>query len=449
MLNVNFVFKKILFVNPGRNNIYASNEPLNLAFLSSFLEENGVDVQIADQLSGESVEEKAEKFRPDVVGVTSTTTMIKDAVAVADYFRDKKVPTIIGGVHATTFPEDVSAAFDIVVQGEGEFPLLDIMRDGRERGVVKSSEVVDIDRMPRPARHLLNNDYYLNIKKKFPQDGNYFFVPHRERLLSVMISRGCPWNCAFCHNVWRDIPFRIYSPDKVLEELIDLKTKFGLRYFIFRDDNIYASRVRIKRILEAIIDADLGLLWGANARADCLDDEILFLSRRAGCVRLNFGFESGSQRMLDDLNKKIKLSTVYAAVDSCRKFNIMVSGSFIVGHPRETLDDIQETVRMIRRLKLDSIGVAIATPFPNTKWWRIAEEKGLVGSDIEWEKFDFDNVPIRLNTEFTVKQLKRFQRRYYFEAFRANPVLLYQMLGSSLVNPHVMFRRARNVLWGS
>jgi len=442
---LHLVYNKVLLVNPGRDDIFSSNEPLNLALLASFLESKGVDVVIADQLSDEDVIEKYNYFKPDIVGITSTTPLINDAYELATYFRGK-VPTVLGGVHATTFPEEGLANIDMVVTGEGEYALLDILIEGKEKGVFSSDIPVDINETPLPARHLLNNEYYLNTRRKFSQDGLFLFVPWKEDILSVMISRGCPWSCAFCHNVWRGTPFRIYNSDKVVEELERLRKNFGLRYFIFRDDNIYSNKEKIKRILQAVIDSRLNFKWGANARVDSIDEEIIELSKQAGCEKLNFGFESGSQRMLDELNKRTTVKKAIETVNLCKKYKVQVSGSFIVGHPNEENDDINATKNMIRKLKLDSIGIAIATPFPGTQWWKIAEKRGLLPSEIDWRNFDFDHVPIKLNQHFSVKELKNIQKSYYWVAAKSNPRYFLKIVISSAINPYTFKRRISSIL---
>ena len=434
-----------MLVNPGRDDIFSPNEPLNLALLASFLEHKGVDVMIADQLSGEDVDAQYTYFKPDIVGITSTTPLINDAYNIADCFRGK-VPIVLGGVHATTFPEEGLAKVDMVVRGEGEYALLDILTEGHKRGIFTSDRLVDINKTPLPARHLLNNEYYLNTRRKFPQDGWFLFVPWHEKLLSVMISRGCPWNCAFCHNVWRDMPFRIYKPERVVAELVRLQSDFGLKYFIFRDDNIFSSKKKIKQILHAIIEGQPKLKWGANARVDSLDDEIIEMSQSAGCRKLNFGFESGSQRLLDELNKRTTVQKALKTVRLCRKHKIQVSGSFIVGHPNEDMSDVAATKRMIRELKLDSIGIAMATPFPATQWWRLAKDRGLIPREIDWRKFDFDHVPIKLNPNFSVQDLKQIQKDYYREAAGSNPKLLLNMLASFFINPNTFRKRVCNIL---
>lgn len=442
---MHFVYPKILLVNPGRDDIFSPNEPLNLALLASFLEREGVEVMIADQLSGEDVRHKYTYFKPDIVGITSTTPLINDAYNIADCFRGK-VPIVLGGVHATTFPEEGLARVDMVVRGEGEYALRDILTKGHKRGIFSSDRLVDINKTPLPARHLLNNEYYLNTRRKFPQDGWFLFVPWHAKLLSVMISRGCPWNCAFCHNVWRGMPFRIYNPERVVAELVRLERDFGLKYFIFRDDNIFSSKKRIKQILQAIINGQLKLKWGANARVDSLDDEIIDLAKQAGCRKLNFGFESGSQRLLNQLNKMTTIKKAMQTVRLCRKHKIQVSGSFIVGHPDENISDVITTQKMIRKLKLDSIGVAMATPFPGTQWWQLAEAKGLIPPEIDWRKFDFDHIPIKLNRHFSDQDLKKIQRGYYREAARSNLKYLVKMMSSFLINPNTFKKRVCNIL---
>ena len=137
--------------------------------------------------------------------------------------------------------------------------------------------------------------------------------------------------------------------------------------------------------------------------------------------------------MLDALNKQVKTETVYKTIRNCKKHKILVSGSFIVGHPDETRDDVEQTREMIRKLRLDSIGVAIATPFPRTRWWEIAQERHLIPQKIDWEDFNFDKVPIKLNQEFSEAELKNLQRTYYWDSLRANPRYIFKIIKAFMV----------------
>jgi len=110
------------------------------------------------------------------------------------------------------------------------------------------------------------------------------------------------------------------------------------------------------------------------------------------------------------------------------------------------MHDIDATKKMIRKLKLDSIGIAIATPFPGTKWWKIAVERGLIPPEIDWSRFDFDQVPVKLNNEFSIKQLKSIQKNYYWEAAKSNPKYLLNIISSFVLNPHTFKRRISSIL---
>lgn len=150
--------------------------------------------------------------------------------------------------------------------------------------------------------------------------------------------------------------------------------------------------------------------------------------------------------MLDDLNKKIKIATVYETIKKCKKHKIKVSGSFIVGHPNESYEDVSKTRKMIRKLKLDSIGIAIATPFPGTKWWEIAKERNLIPSDIKWEDFNFDKIPIKLCEKLTYTEIKKIQRSYYIDAAMANPGYLCKIISTVLANPETFKKRIKSIM---
>jgi radical SAM superfamily enzyme YgiQ (UPF0313 family) len=422
-------YKRILLVNPGRNKMLLGwHEPLNLALLASFIRSKGFSVLIADRQAGEDVIQKYNDFKPDIVGVTSTIFFIQEAYNIAEYFRERKVPTVLGGAHAAICAEEALNKFDMVVKGEGEFPLLKILSEGHERGIFFSDKVVDINQMPLPARDLLCMRLYLAKRQRFPHHSGFICFPWNARVPCVMISRGCSGACAFCHNTLEGLPFRIYSPDKVVEELSVLKDIYKTKYFVFSDENIFSNRKKIKEILSAIASSGLNMNWGAMARVDSVDEEILEMARRAGCIKLIFGFESGSQRMLDDMNKRTKVDTAYRVVSLCRKHRIKVGGFFIVGHPNEEMADVRLTRNMIKRLRLDSIAVDIAMTYPATPWWKIAEERKLIPKRIEWDKFDAERMPIKLNQVFSVKEMKKIQLSYYGDAFWANPGYLWRII---------------------
>lgn len=426
--------------------MFGPHEPLNLALLAAFIRSKGFNVDIADELAGESTIQKYNYFKPDIIGVTSSSYFIQEAYKIARYFKEKKVPTILGGIHATICTDDAASNFDMVVKGEGELPILRILSEGHDRGIFFTDQPIDINQMPLPARDLLRMDYYSTMSRRFPHWGAYVHFPVNAKVLATLISRGCPWPCAFCHNSSHELPFRIYSPDKVVQELTFLKEQYGVKYFVFEDDNIFTNKNKIKEILSGIARSGLNMKWIASARVDGLDEEIVDLAKQSGCVKLTFGFETGSQRMLDEMKKKAKVEDAYEVVKLCRKYKIKVGGFFMVGFPNEEVADVLQTRNLIKKLRLDNIIVSIATAFPATQWWKIAQERKLVPERIEWDKFSFRDVPIKINQVFSIKQLNDFQLKYYFDFYWVNPKCLWRMVVAALLNFEPFARRIQEIV---
>lgn len=438
-------YHKVLLVNPGKNQIYAFCEPLNLASMASYLMVHGFDVRIADELIGDNVEEIIDAFQPDLVGITACTPLAYDAYRIAKTARTRKIPTVMGGAHASVMTEEALQHVDMVVQGEGEIALLNILTQGQERGVFVSRETLNLDDCPPPARHLLRMDYYLNVRQRYSQTANYLFVPRHEHVLNLMIGRGCYWKCTFCHNTWRDHPCRYRHASAIVQEMQDLHHTYGVNYLNFMDDNLFGYRRLCHDLFWELIQSKSEIRWGANARVDCVNDEILDLARKAGCRKVNFGFESGSQKVLDILNKHIKVEQIEKAVNLCRKHKMMVIGTFMIGNPGETLDDINKTRELIRRLPLHHVGISLTTPFPGTELWRMCEDKGRIPEHLDWTVFDFDHAPIQVSDTFTIDQLLRLHRELFFDAFIHNPRILWKMLQAFLLNPKQVLLRIRSV----
>ena len=147
-------------------------------------------------------------------------------------------------------------------------------------------------------------EFYCTVKERSPHDANLDFVPLGERMACFLTSRGCPFNCIFCHNSWRGTPVRGVSPEVIIEELERLIRDYRAHYVWFLDDNFFWKRNSALRFCELVIQKKLPVYWATSTRPDSIDDELLALAARSGCKRLAFGFESGSQRVLNVLNKK-------------------------------------------------------------------------------------------------------------------------------------------------
>ena len=188
--------KKVALVVPGKNELYAIQEPLNVGYIASYLEKNDVNVKIIDQLAGQNVKKEIKKFQPDIVGITGTTSVIVDAYEIADMCRKSGILTVMGGSHSSALPNEALQHANVVVKGEGEYAMMDIVNEKFTSGILTKDYIKDLDSMPSPARHLMQMDFYLRTRDRI-QETYLAFIPPKTKTASVITSRGCPYNCMF------------------------------------------------------------------------------------------------------------------------------------------------------------------------------------------------------------------------------------------------------------
>lgn len=438
-------YNKVLLVNPGTAQSLGVCEPLNLAGLAAYLQPRGFEVKIADEVAGQNVAQIAEEFRPDLMGVTATTVTAPDAYRIGALARQLRIPSVMGGVHASVLPEEALAHFDMVVQGEGELALLEILQQGQARGVFRSNATLDLDTCPRPDRNLLDMNYYFTSRQRYSQYANFYFVPMTEHILSLMVGRGCYWNCTYCHNTWRDHKSRNRSAPLVADEMEYVARTYGVKYLCFYDDNLFQYRQLCAELFPELARRKSDLLWGANARVDCVNEENIAAAWAAGCRRVNFGFESGSQRILDILNKRVQAEQFERAVNLCRAQGMIVVGNFMIGNPGETMEDINKTRAMIRRLRVQHVAISITTAFPGTVLWDYCKEKGRIPEKLDWALFDFDHVPVQVSDCFSAPDLMRLHRSLVADLLLHNAEMRAYVLRAFFANPLQIFRRIRAV----
>lgn len=398
---------RVALINPGTNPQFAVQEPLNLGFIASYLQAHDVEVMIIDELSGDDVMRSLVHYGPDIVGITATTPLIPDAYRIADWCREKGIYTVIGGVHATVLPEEALQHADIVVKGEGEIAMLDIVRNNNISGrIIQRPFIRDLDEIPPVDRRLMNMDFYLRTKDRL-QETYLYFVPAHVPTAAMLTSRGCPYDCVFCHNIWRGMPYRLNSAQRVVSEMKDLIALYGVKAIFFIEDNLFLNKNRLREICTLIKQEKIDIIWGGNARVDGIDAEILAIAREAGCRQVTFGFESGSQRILDVLNKKTTVQQNKKAIELCRHAGIIPQGTLMIGNPTETREDLDETVKFVQENNIESVGVCLTTPYPGTKLWEWCRQQGRIPDQINWAELVYDRVPITVCTAVSPDELQR------------------------------------------
>ena len=353
---------------------------LGLLTLGAYLRDAGIDVRMVDltfERDARPVRRALERFRPDVVGVHTKTLTTQRSVDIARTAREVGAWSVAGGPDAASRTEFYLAqGFDAVVPSEGEATLRELAvarHAGRDvaglAGLVTRSGthlvrgaarpfLKELDALPLPAWDLVDMEGYLGRWERSTG----------ERRAAVLTSRGCPFDCSWCSKPTFGRSFRQQSPERVMAELRRLKERYRVDYVRFCDDVFGVSRAWIDDLLDRMIAESLDLKFECLARVDLLKPELLKRMREAGLERVYVGVESGSQKMLDLMNRGTKLSQVERTADALRREGIRQFWFLMLGYPGETLEDIEATLRLFRRFSPDEYSVSIAVPIPGTRF---------------------------------------------------------------------------------
>lgn len=383
---------KITLVNPP----YPPNAhshppfiPLGLAYLGAVAEQAGHSVTVIDcqgeRLNYESFRQRIAGVPSDVVGVTSTTLLYNSAKTIMEVAKEVHPNAInmIGGSHVSFWDENAlkeTKAFDLIVRKEGELTFLELLdriqaNKGFEdvlgttvrtkNGIQRNEDrpfLHDLDSLPSPAYHLLPLDSYHRMGKT---------------IFPIVTSRGCVQWCDFCSTVRMfGRGYRVRSPKKVVDDMEMLHSKYGESQFTFYDDAFTINRNHTLEMCADIKARKLDVEWDCETRVDAVDKELLEKMRDAGCITIWFGVESGSEKILDKMHKKINREQVREAFKMAQKAGMMTIASAVIGFPGETEETAWETINFINSLNPDDIGCYIATPYPGTPMYEEVIKNG-------------------------------------------------------------------------
>ena len=404
--------------------------PLGLAWIAAVLEKAGYKVRILDSptlnLSTNEFISIVKMWKPDVIGFTAITPTIYKAYRAAKLVKEvyPEVPIIMGGPHVTFMYDEAlnTGNVDVVVKGEGEYTTLELIeviekyglnfeRLKEVRGIAfKSGDqkviatkprrpILDLDELPKPARHLLPMDKYTFLNKPV-------------KVFHIMASRGCPYGCIYCSSSYfwgRRVRFR--SVGKVVEEVEDAVYKYNIKNIAFTDDELTMVRKWILNFTSEVKSRGLDIIYTVGSRVDHADKEVLKALKESGCSLIYFGVESANQKTLDMIGKKITLDHVVKAFKNCKDVGLETVGSFILGFPWETIRDMEDTINFSLKLNPDYAQFTVLTPYPGTPIYYQALKENLI-EDYNWEHYTTLKAVMR-GYNFTRYQLQRMLRRAY------------------------------------
>lgn len=400
--------------------------PYNLCLLAAVLEqENRYEIHVIDALAeGLSTEEFERRIReenPDFVGISVLMDFYSYTGHIAAEIVKKINPHIVtglGGVHATANPElnVQDRNYDYVMCGEGEemLPQLIHFINGEQQEAPKgvwyicNGEIIrgghadlitNLDDYPLPAYHLIDySQYAMRVGERKSLDGPAVYPYAR-----ILTSRGCPYDCCFCQvNKIVGRKFRPRSAENILSEIDWLVRTYGIKSLIFDDDNLLTNRKRAVEIFKGLEKYKISWKMIATA-AFLLDDELIELMKKSGCVYVDIAIESGTERVLRDIIKKpLKLEKAVNVTKKLKEEGIYVAANFIIGFPGETWEEIRQTIKFAEDLNADYVKLFNAVPLPGTRLYEMAREQGALIEDFDSENINWRNGSIETD-EFSIR----------------------------------------------
>lgn len=368
--------------------------PLGLISIGSTLEKAGYNVKILPTSRFENYKEIIEKECKDClfVGITVLTLEVPHAIDLSEFIKEKfpKLPIVWGGWHVTLFPEQTveSPLVDYVIVDEGDELIVELANSLRDKKPLKNHLLTNkkhlkMEDLPMPNYDLVMKiDEYINenLTDKFNDyvEGKITWLPYQS-------SRGCPGKCTFCINtVTNNRAYRRKSAKKVLNEMEYIQKKYKISHFKIIDDNFFADIKRVREIAQGILDKKMKFTWDVECRVDYfkkgyIDDSLLKLLRKAGCVQFTLGLESGSQDALDRMMKETTVEQNEFAVKQLDKHDIVPRTSFVVDIPGDTKGDLlktQELINRLRKYKKFMAGMATYRPYPKSPLHDLLVEQG-------------------------------------------------------------------------
>ncbi|MEM2958195.1 MAG: radical SAM protein [Candidatus Jordarchaeaceae archaeon] len=408
---------KVLLINIP----YPFNEgptpPLGLCYLAAVLEREGFEVQILDLLvsrfSLKKIADKMREYKPEIVGAGPITISYPNALRALEVCKKFGATTVMGGCHVTFYDREAlreAPYLDIVVRGEGEYTLLDIVRgrdlkdiDGityREDGEIIQNPprkfIENLDELPFPAKHLLPLSKYRAYKTG----------------CAMMTGRGCPYSCTFCVGgkmVGKKPRFRDIK--LCIDELEEIVFDYGFDLVNVVDDLLTINHKRVFAFCDEIISRGIKVKWTAFSRVDTVTKELLSKMKEAGCIFILYGVESGNQKILDLAKKRTTLEKIRRGVAISNEVGMCTLSSFILGLPGETKETIRESLEFGKSLG-NWYGFHILTPYPGTEIRERANELGLKILHNDWSRYDA-NQAITETEEVSAEYINKVAKEFY------------------------------------
>lgn len=445
---------RVLLINPPQKYFYGSGTfklyfPIGLLGIASNIKDI-CNVKIFDCLverpeikknkdyilygsSYENIEDEIRKFRPKILGISIPfSAQSETAKLLVKICRkiDQNIIIVLGGPDPSVrYKEFLEGGFcDFCVVGEGEKTFYEFIKKFNSKNFPKNIDglaykiknkiyfkarepIKNLDILPYPAYDLIDFKKYIKNPHLYKNRGAI-----SKNSISIITSRGCPFDCVFCSiDLHMGKKYRVHSPDYIINHIKFLILKYNIKNFHFEDDNISLDKKRFELILDKIIENKLKIRWDVpnGVRVDTLDFNLIKKIKKAGCIHISIGIESGNQRVLNKIIKKnLSLKKTLKIVEYCKKIKLPLSAFYVIGFPGEKLEEIKQTIKLaIRLLKEYEVHPVLffATPLYGTRLYNQCLEKGIIKKDLSDKDLSIATqrygLPLIATSEFSKQDL--------------------------------------------
>ncbi len=451
--------KKCVLIQP--NKFLAP--PLGLLAIGSMLEKHKYEVKILeieepDDLLEDNAAEIFNRIDSKLIGLSFFSSQSKRAQSIIRALKkeNKDVTIVCGGIHPSCAPEDVlGMGADYVVVGEGEETIIELFNalekqtslnniegivfksiDGKYLKTPPRAMIKDLSSLPITSYHLLDSGRF---KKR-----NYFIRGLWLRCGHILTSRGCPSNCNFCAATrFSGRIVRERAIDDIIAELKILVKEYGIEGFWIVDDTFVLKKRRVEEFCAKLKKLPYKFKWACNSRVDTLTEDMVINLKNSGCIQLEFGVESGSQRVLDALNKGIKTEQIERAFEYCKKHKMRTLANIMIGNPEEKMEDIEKTAQIIRKIRPSYVNYSFLVPFPGSYIYDMAMKNGWIDKNVNFNTTVTEDPIMLIN--FTRNELVGILNNFYRKDdvvtnYLLQPIFLFDMIKFSLINPLKLFK---------
>jgi len=420
----------------GRSFLTNCLPPLGILSIAGYLLREGFTVKVidvhAERIGPTELEELLRRYRPRCVGITVLSSMLVSSHSIAKLARRLLPDCVIvaGGVHAEAFPEQMlrNSAIDLVVRGDGERPMTEIVSGKpwdeiesvsflRPDGSVQHNPLqeieMDLDQYPMPAYHLID------FKRYFPSATSYRNLP----AINIIMTRGCPGKCTFCNSAMTVLRSR--SPQNVFAQINLLRSQYGIKQVQFFDDTFTVNKAGVLELCRLLRENQVDVSFSCYVRGDCFSDEMARALKSAGCHQVMVGIETGSEPIMEIIQKPIDKRRYTEMVRIAHAHDIEVRAGFIIGNLGETWETMEESLNFAIELDVDFFQMSISTPYPGTALYKQALAEGRL-KHLEFKRYGQGEVIVRLDA-LTEEQVLAFER-HAWRRFYLRPRIFWRQL---------------------